>query len=220
MDDYLWDLLSEIEEEKQRYESEQSLISKKKNRNGFSVDRDYINSKEYHDKFEKLPVNSNVQESLYKEAGRLLEYLDRVDEERLIAINARTGEFIVDNFARTGNSKSTGFTLEEYNKTQECPNMIILMHNHSRNGRPSAADLLSYLNNEKVKLSLIICHDGDIFVIYGVKEKFKSIYNDFLEESKKYTSNLEEAKILTLTKIYNINNEISDKDKIFDVRKL
>ena len=33
---------------------EQSLISKKESVNGFSVERNYINSKEYHDKFEKL----------------------------------------------------------------------------------------------------------------------------------------------------------------------
>ena len=35
---------------------EQSLISKKESVNGFSVERNYINSKEYHDKFEKLSM--------------------------------------------------------------------------------------------------------------------------------------------------------------------
>ena len=43
---------------------EQALITKKNNVNGFSVERNYINSKEYHDKFERLPLSKTVIESL------------------------------------------------------------------------------------------------------------------------------------------------------------
>ena len=71
---------------------EQSLISKKEFVNGFSVERNYINSKEYHDKFEKLPLSKPVIESLYKETGRLLEAVDGQEQEHMLAINARTGE--------------------------------------------------------------------------------------------------------------------------------
>lgn len=165
------DLMELLEEEKiydHEQHLEQALISHKNKRNAFSVERDYINSKEYHDKFEKLPVNKNVQESIYKQAGRLLEFIDdldetRMSEERMLALDARTGEFIVDNFERAGSMYRTLFLEEENKKIMECPNSIILLHNHSLNGRPSGQDLLAYLHNEKIRISLILCHDGGIY---------------------------------------------------------
>ena len=153
----------------------QSLVPyvKESERNSFSVNREVVNTKEFHDKFMKLPVSLDAQEALYKQAGRLLSFVDGQEEERMLAVNSRTGEFLVDNFNRDGKMMSTGFTIQEYNKTQECREFITLMHSHSLNGRPSATDLLSYLNNKKVNLSLIICHNGDVYAIYGVKPEFK-----------------------------------------------
>jgi hypothetical protein len=60
----------------EQIELEQALISKKEHHNAFTVERNYINSKLYHDKFEKLPVNREVQQSLYNQAGRLLNKVD------------------------------------------------------------------------------------------------------------------------------------------------
>lgn len=219
-DEEILEIIKRIEEREQSIYLEQALISKKENKNNYSVERDYINSKKYHDKFLMLPVNERVAESLYKQAGRLLEFMDGKDEERLIAISARTGEFLVDNFAREGYSKNTAFTEAEHQKVLNCLDMVVLLHNHSRNGRPSAADIMSYLKNDKVKLSLIICHDGDIFAIGGVKNKFVEFYEKFLSEAKTKTNNIEEAKILATTKLYNINNDMHNKDKLFDVQKL
>lgn len=199
---------------------EQALISRKKDTNPFSVNRQYVNSKEYHDKFEQLPVNDIVQESLYKQAGRLLEFLDGQDEERLLAVNARTGELIVDNFDRPGYAKNTAFTTSEYQKIQDCIDTIILMHNHSLNGRPSAADLLSCLKDDKIRLSLILCHDGTIHAIYSVKEKFKELYSLYMNDICTKTTNREEAKRLAMTKLYQDNQNLNNRYKLFDVRKL
>ena len=41
---------------------EQALIHKKNKHNAYSVERAYINSKSYHDKFESFPVNKEVQQ--------------------------------------------------------------------------------------------------------------------------------------------------------------
>ena len=60
---------------------EQALIHKKDRHNAYSVERTYVNSKQYHDKFEKLPTNKEVQQSLYKEAGRLLNYVDAQEQD-------------------------------------------------------------------------------------------------------------------------------------------
>lgn len=217
------DMLSESR--KHNYEFEQALISKKDKHNAFSVERNFINSKAYHDKFLKLPVSKNVQEVLYEQAGRLLEFVDnlegdRNEEERLVAINSRTGELIVDNFERAGSPKGTGFSIEERKLIENCPDSIVLLHNHSHNGRPSGQDLLSYLHNEQIKISLILCHDGSVFGIYGVKEDFEPMYKDFLEHYKEKTSDIDEAKRLATTEMYIKNDDLSDKHKIFCIKCL
>lgn len=120
-------LINEYYNLEQALELEQSIISKKQSHNGYSVEREYINSKEYHDKFEKLAVNKDVQQSIYIQIGRLLEHVDGHSEEKMVAIDARTGKFIVDNFAREGRIESTSFTNDEYLLIQKS---ILKMEDH------------------------------------------------------------------------------------------
>lgn len=204
----------------EQLELEQPIISRKSHFTAYSVEREYVNSKEYHDKFERMPVNRDVQQRLYIEAGRLLEFVDGQEEERMLAINARTGDFLVDNFDREGSIKGTGFTFEEAQILDECKDGIILLHNHSLNGRPSAQDMLTYLSEERVKISLILCHDGNIYGIYGVSPKFPDIYNDYLEQAKLKTDDLDEAKRLATTQLYLLNDKLGNRHKLFIVEKL
>ena len=95
----MWDMTKNGRyDDLEQLELEQPIISKKSHFNAYSVEREYVNSKDYHDKFERMPVNRDVQQNLYLEAGRLLEFVDGQEEERMIAVNARTGDFLVDNF--------------------------------------------------------------------------------------------------------------------------
>lgn len=204
----------------EQLEVEQALISKKSSSNVYSVERQFVNAKEFRDKFDKLPVNSVVQQKLYRETGRLLEKVDGQEEERMLAISARTGDFIVDNFDRPGSIKGTGFTDEEYKKIQQCSDFIIIVHNHSLNGRPSGQDLIAYAKNDKIRLSLIACHDGTIYAIYYVKSNIEEIYEDLLRQAKYSTSDMEEAKRLATTALYKMNEKLGQKQKIFKVERL
>ena len=204
----------------EQLESEQALISKKSGHNAYSVEREYVNSKEYHDKFEKLPVNRDVRQQLYVQAGRLLEFVDGQEEERMLAVNARTGDFIVDNFNREGSIKGTGFNDDEVKELDKCKDGIILIHNHSLNGRPSAQDMITYLNEERVKVSIILCHDGTVYGIYGVNPKFPDIYDDYFEQAKQRTDDLDAAKRLATTQLYLLNEKLGNKHKLFILEKL
>lgn len=204
----------------EQLELEQAMISKKSEKNCYSVEREYVNSKAYHDKFEKLPVNSVVQQALYTQAGRLLEKVDGQEQERLLAVNARTGEFLVDNFERDGSKYGTGFTEQEYTAITNCSDFIVVMHNHSLNGRPSAQDIMTYLHDEHVKLSLVLCHDGTLYSINAVRPETEMIYNDLLQEEKTRTTDIDEAKRMATTRLYNLNNRLESKHKLFTVVKL
>lgn len=204
---------------------EQALISKKKTTNIYSVERNYINSSQYHEKFEKLQVSKNLQEALYKYTGYLLEFVNNLQnsqagQERMIALNFRTGDYITDNFARNGFIGHTSFNEAEIKIINECHDSIALIHNHSKNNRPSAQDLLTYLNNDKIKLSLIACHNGDIYAIYGVEPAFKQMYLEQLELAKQYTNDIDIAKQRTMSRIYEYNEQLSNKRKYVFIVKL
>ncbi|MCQ2080720.1 MAG: hypothetical protein MJZ11_03620 [Lachnospiraceae bacterium] len=160
----------------------EQLISKKSSENGFSVERDYVNKKAYHDKFERLPLNKSVYEMIYKETGRLLEYVDGQSNEYMIAINGRTGEFIVDNLNRPGDSSGTTFNEYEMAEIEKCEDSIILIHNHSYNRQPSGKDIASYAMNDKVKISIIACHNGDVYAIIKANKVVAQIYNELFNE--------------------------------------
>ena len=111
-------------------ENEQALISKKKVTNAFSVNRKLINSKDFRDKFDELELSPEVASKVYKEVGRLLEYVDGQENEYLVALDYNTGERIVDNFGREACARGTGFTDEEYSKILNTETNLILIHNH------------------------------------------------------------------------------------------
>lgn len=205
-------------------EFKQALISKKKGqiKTEYSVDREYVNSPEYQTKFEKIPVNKNVQMALHKQAGRLLEFVDGLEpekqfQERLLAIDAKTGEFIVDNFDRDGSETRTGFSDDEYQKIKENPNQIILIHNHSGNGRPSPQDFLTCLH-DKVFMSVIVCHNGNVYAISDVKPKFETVYTELVATNKLLGRHDPEGH--ALTEIYDQNKISSDKRKFFKLKEL
>lgn len=202
---------------------EQALVhikEKEPDKEKFAVNRQLVNSKEYHDKFKEIEVPRRVQECLYRETGRLLDFVDGQAEERLLAINARTGDFIVDNFNRAGEVKRTGFTPSEYYNIEICKDPAILVHNHSLNGRPSGKDLLSFLHQENVALSLVACHDGTVYEISYVSPMFKTMYESYIIELKQFISDMDEIKRLAMTRCIDKNNKLGKNKKLFKVRRL
>lgn len=202
---------------------EQALVhikEKEPDKEKFAVNRQLVNSKEYHDKFKEIEVPRRVQECLYRETGRLLDFVDGQAEERLLAINARTGDFIVDNFNRSGSEKRTSFIASERMEIDKCKDPIIFVHNHSLNGRPSVQDLLSFLHLENVALSLIACHDGTVYEISYVSPMFETMYNLHVNELKQSMSDMDEIKRLALTRCVDQNSKLGKSKKLFKIRRL
>lgn len=202
---------------------EQALVhikEKEPDKEKFAVNRQLVNSKEYHDKFKEIEVPRRVQECLYRETGRLLDFVDGQAEERLLAINARTGDFIVDNFNRSGSEKRTSFIASERMEIDKCKDPIILVHNHSLNGRPSGRDLLSFLHQENVALSLVACHDGTVYEISYVSPKFEIMYESYIIELKQFISDMDEIKRLAMTRCIDQNNKLGKSKKLFKIRRL
>ncbi|MEF2919312.1 MAG: phage minor capsid protein [Acutalibacteraceae bacterium] len=214
MDDYKT-IRNIISSKEKNLLNEQSIISQKDVSNGYSVNRKLVNSKQYHDKFSSLPISKNVYESAYKECGRLLEFSDGKPNEHMIAINARNGNLVTDNMARHGELTRTSFNEDEYNKILACKDGVVLMHNHSTSVRPSGTDIKTFATDDNIKMSLIACHDGDVYAIMSAKKDVIKLYDDAYNTLRK-THNEDTAKALVTQLLYSKN----ETGNLFDLRRL
>ena len=80
--------------------------------------------------------------------------------------------------------------------------------------------MLAYLESPKIKISLIVCHDGTLYGIYEVKPEIKIAYDKFFKDVKSMGVHDEDAKILATSRLYDLNSSLTDKRKIFTVKNL
>ena len=165
-------------------------ITEKKDQNVLSVDRELVNSKAYHDKFEALTKRKQTNESLYQQAKRLLEARDGSEGEGLIILDSRTGRIITDNLSRQVQKLKTGLTKEEYQLVKENTGNIIMLHNHPDGSQPSGTDILTLWRESKADATVIVGHDGAVYIIYEIDRNipldkiYEKVYNDIVAEGK------------------------------------
>lgn len=164
-------------------------ITKKNTSNGFSVNRELVNAKQYHDKFSGLTEHKAANESVYQQAKRILEDRDGKDTERMAIIDARTGELLTDNLSVGEDSRfKTGLSFEEYQKIKESGKRFLILHNHPSSTRPSITDILTFWKEEKADASIVVGHDGTVYVITDMNRKipldklYEKYYNDYIAE--------------------------------------
>ena len=166
-----------------------------KDMNVFSVSP-IVNTKEYHDAFEAMPIAKSVREGAYRQAGMLLQAVDGKNIEHQIAINARTGELVVDNLARSGQRGRTGFTVSESEKIIACNDDIVTLHNHPGSKSPSYRDTITASRYQKAKASVVLGHDGSVWYIEcgdaSIADELERLY----DELKNYLGDTAESAAL------------------------
>lgn len=141
-----------------------------KNANGYSISKE-VNTSAYRTAFNKIPVAKTVSQSIYEQAGRILQKTDGRNIEHQIAINARTGTLVVDNLARPGTKGHTYFNEDESAKAYACPDTLILIHNHPHSLSPSYRDAMAAATNDAVSGSVVVGHDGSVWYMGGLTKK-------------------------------------------------
>lgn len=186
-----------------KMEHEQAVnISPKKTKNLFSVDRNLVNSKAFHDKFENLPFSKNVNESLYKSGLKILEHRDGTNVEDLYILDARTGEEITKNISAQQGYK-VGLNNAQYTKALDNESIVIL-HNHPEGGRLSYADIKTLFETPNAKGSVVVGHDGSVFVAHSPNRNisiagiYEKLYNGYVREYQ----NKDIAKLRATDRLY------------------
>lgn len=209
-------------------------ITKKMNQNAYSVDRQVVNSKEYHDKYEQLNIGKNTAEQAYVKAKDMLEFADGTQMEYTCVLDARTGNEV---FYSKGVNKATAnkvaITKEQYDGIISHDGEIILMHNHPSSGRPSGQDIMTVFRVPNAKGSLVAGHDGVVYYISDVNRNvdidkiYKKHYDKHVREILNIADTapipekigkdvMNQCKIKATTDLYTENQ----KKKYFKIRRL
>lgn len=184
---------------------EEFKLTKKETNNGFSVNREFVNSKKYHDQFNGLTKHRAANESVYQQAKRILEDRDGKDTERMAIIDARTGELLTDNLsAGEDSSFKTGLSLEEYQKIKESGKQFIILHNHPSSTRPSITDILTFWKEEKAVASVVVGHDGTVYIITDANRKIPldKLYEKYYYSYKELGYDVDMARLKATNDIY------------------
>lgn len=151
-----------------------------------SVNRELVNSKAYHDKFEKLPFSKSSREALYSNGKRILEHRDGTFGEDLVVLDYRTGKVLTENVTATEGGK-VALNREQYQRVLDAPHGVILLHNHPEGRRLSKSDVFSAFKESSVKASVVVGHDGEVYYIYDINRfisldlEFEKLYNKYKE---------------------------------------
>lgn len=192
---------------------EEPLVKMSKERNGLSVSP-AVNTKEFHDAFDAMPLPKAVSESAYEQAGRILRKADGTQKEHLCAVDARTGELLTDNLGMAADNGRTGFTKEQGDTIRACPNGAVMIHNHPSSTRPSITDVITAASESSVKGSVVVGHDGSVWYVSVDNPFVAGLASDLYNQTKQESG--DRGGIIALDKLL----EENDRHKLFTWRRM
>lgn len=159
-----------------------------------SVDINYLHSKEFKDKFNKISDNSELNSQIQKYAVAILTHRQRTDGEDSYIFNL-SGKVINKTFGRPNNLE-VGVSKE---RVQELLGKygrgnLIGLHNHPTNIPPTGSDFMA-AGYRGYRFGIIICHNGNLYK-YKIEKPFqKHVFDKNVEKymSPPYNLDVEKA---------------------------
>ena len=140
------------------------------------VNSKLVNTKRYHDKFEKLTKHKAVDEALYNESLKILADNNDTEYEHIVALDAKTGKVLAKNVSATDEKikHRCGFSSAQRQLLKNSGSRFEVLHNHPNSSIPSRDDIQKLFNRTNQTASTISCHNGDIYRLEKLKD-FKAI---------------------------------------------
>ena len=168
---------------------ENAIVYDNGKHNGYRINFELMNTKAYHDRFENLTKHKAVNESLYKQAIKILGRRSGTEYEELVIIDARTGEFLLENADWVGLEPSaSGVRNEQQNYLDNRGKPYEAIHNHPSNSIPSPQDIKTLFLRKFQVGSTVVCHNGAVYHLEKIKpfdeieELIKSVQKKVKEE--------------------------------------
>lgn len=132
------------------------------------ADMDYINSKQYRNKFDGITDNADVNSTIYRYSKAMITHRQGTYFEDLYIIDKDTGKLIAKE-TRSNVENMVSYSIKTNELIKQNPNKLISIHNHGTNNPPTGSDLGS-AGYHRYSMGVIPCHNGDVYV-YKVSNK-------------------------------------------------
>lgn len=162
------------------------------------VNKAYIESGEYRNKFDKISDNKEVSRVLYAKAKEMLYHRSGTKFEDMFWINGKTGEIVAS--ALDEKNESTVLYTESINKAIIGKSNLIAMHTHPQSMPPSDADFNSAFLYGYSK-AVVLCHDGKVFQYIAGEPINGTLYDMYVQEYFSRGLSKFDAQIKALEKI-------------------
>jgi len=164
-----------------------------------------VESTEWRAIFDKLADNTSVNSLAHSEALQMLRHRNNTSFED-ISIIGRVSKAVIGRSTKAAIAGEVRYTENLKNRIASATkngDVLIAIHNHPKGFPPSLSDILS-MKNRNYSKSIIVGHDGTVFVIDRVDSSFaeyhfNEIYKGYLNSGKSDA----DAAILTLGKLKN-----------------
>lgn len=169
------------------------------------VNKTYINSGEYRNKFDKITDSKEVNRVIYSKSKEMLVHRSGTLLEDMYWIDGATGEVI----ASALNEQTEGAVVysEMINKAIKGKSNLIAIHTHPHSMPPSIADFNSAFEHG-YKTGIVLCHDGTVYGYRSSQYISPSIYLANIAKYIKAGFSEKEAQLQSLRKLsenYNID---------------
>lgn len=169
------------------------------------VNKTYIASGEYRNKFDKISDNPEVSRVLYAKAKEMLEHRSGTRYEDMYWIDGDTGK-VIAKILDEKKEEQVSYS-EKIANTIKKANNVIAMHTHPASLPPSIVDFNTAFENGYSE-SLVICHDGSIYR-YSANEKLsETLFDMYVAQNEKKGMSIKEAQLKALNKLME-NHDIS-----------
>lgn len=161
------------------------------------VDLDYIDSREYKNKFSLISNDPLVNKAIYERSKAALTHQNGKYTEDLSIID-ESGKLIGNTSSKIDNETKYTTSLNKiiFSHPQ---NSLIAIHNHGTNFAPTGSDLTS-AGFHKYKFGIVCCHDGKIFKysVQNAKVFTRELFDNTVDKYEKRRYTKEKAIIQTL----------------------
>ena len=158
------------------------------------VNLEYINSKEYEQKFHKVSDDRELNEIIYKKALELLRENNNTDTEGMYIISTRTKKVILHEKGEV-NSLCVQLNKRKLAVLRKSNSPIVGMHNHPTNLLPNGSDFVA-AGYRGYQYGIVVTHDGRIYKYsVGNKTFLPSLLDNRIDKycSREYNLTIREA---------------------------
>lgn len=159
------------------------------------VNSAYISGGEYRSKFDRITSNKTVARVLYSKAKEMLLHRSGTKIEDMCWIDSTSGDVVATAFDEKQESsvKYTDAIRQALRESEK----LIAMHTHPASMPPSARDFNSTYRYGYA-ISLVLCHNGQIFQYTSKKRIDEALYIAYIRKAIKNGLSDYDAQIATL----------------------